>query len=87
MEIIEVNKKIPKLSGLVDKTDYDTKISEIEGKYFATTEHNKIASDILDVKIKQKELVNKSDISNLVANSDLKTKLTALAIKVELKAE
>ena len=52
MEIIEVNKKIPKLNGLVDKTDYDTKISEIEGKYFATTEHNKIASDILDAKIK-----------------------------------
>ena len=36
---------------------------------------------ILDVKIKGKELVDKSDISNLVKNSDLKTKLATLATK------
>ena len=44
-------------------------------------------SEILDAKRKQKELVNKSDISNLARNSDLNTKLTTLATKSELKAE
>ena len=32
-------------------------------------------------KIKQKEFVNKSNISNLVKNSDLNTKLATLATK------
>ena len=69
------------LSGLVKKTDYDSKISKFEGKYFTSSDYNKFASDILDAKIKQKELANKSDISNLVKNSDL------LATKAELKAK
>ena len=38
-------------------------------------------------KVKQKELVNKSNISNLAKNSGLDTKLATLATKVELKAE
>ena len=37
--------------------------------------------------IKQKKLVNKSDISDLVKNSDLNTKLAILAVEAELKAE
>ena len=37
--------------------------------------------------MKQKEFVNKSDISNPVKNSDLNTKLPSLATKPELKAE
>ena len=69
------------LSGLVKKTDYDAKISKFEGKYFTSSDYNKFASDILDAKIKQKELANKFDISNLVKNSDL------LATKAELKAK
>ena len=69
------------LSGLVKKTDYDARISKFEGKYFTSSDYNKFASDILDAKIKQKELANKSDISNLVKNSDL------LATKAELKAK
>ena len=69
------------LNGLVKKTDYDARISKFEGKYFTSSDYNKFASDILDAKIKQKELANKSDISNLVKNSDL------LATKAELKAK
>ena len=46
-----------------------------------------IASDILHAKIKQKELVNKSDISNLLKSYDLDTKLATLAAKVELNPE
>ena len=37
--------------------------------------------------IKQKELVNKSDISNCVKKSELNIKLVTLATKAELKAE
>ena len=38
-----------------------------------TSEYSKFSSDILDAKIKQKEIPNKSDIYNLVKNSDLNT--------------
>ena len=36
-----------------------------------TSDYYKITNDILDSKIKEKELVNEFDISNLVKNSDL----------------
>ena len=36
-----------------------------------TSDYYNITSDILDSKIKEKELVNEFDISNLVKNSDL----------------
>ena len=52
-----------------------------------TSNYNKLSSDILHAKIKQKELVSKSDISNLVKISDLNTKLPTLATKADLKAE
>ena len=38
-----------------------------------TSDYSKFSSDILDAKIKQKEVPNKSDIYNLVKNSDLNT--------------
>ena len=41
---------------------------------------------MVTTKIEQKELLNKSDISDLVKNSDLITKLGTLATKAELKA-
>ena len=44
-------------------------------------------SEILDANIKEKELVDKSNISNLVKNSDLNIKLKTLATKAFLKAE
>ena len=39
------------------------------------------------MKIKEKGLVNKSNVSNLVKISGLDTKLLALATETELKAE
>ena len=66
-----VEKNIDDFTDLVKITDYDAKISDIEGKYFTASDYNKFMSDILDAKIKQKALVKKSDISNLVKNSDL----------------
>ena len=42
-------------------------------------------SDIADAKIKQNVLVDKSNISNLVKNSDLNTKLaTLIFLKTEI---
>ena len=50
----EVGNKVPSVSGLVKKTDYDTKLKYIERKYFTTVDYNKLTSDILDLKINQK---------------------------------
>ena len=86
-KIWDVKNKIPDVSGLVKKTDNNAKISDIEKKYFTTFDYNKFMRDILDGKIKEKELVNKFNISNLIKNFDLNAKLATLARKAELKAE
>ena len=70
-KISEIENKIPNISDLTKKEDQHGEISDIEGKYFTTSDYNKFTSETLDTKIKQKELVNKSDISNLVKDSDL----------------
>ena len=69
------------------KTDYVAKILDIETKYFTTSDYNKFMSEILNTKIKEKGLVNKSDISRLVKKIDLNTNLTILATKADLKTE
>ena len=71
IKISEIENKIPNISDLIKKEDQHAEISDIEGKYFTTSDYNKFTSEILDAKIKQKGLVNKSDISNLVKDSDL----------------
>ena len=86
-EIEEVNNKIPHLSGLVKLTNYDTKIFLIEGKYFTSSDYNKFTSNIFNAKIKQKKLVKKSHISNLIKFFDFNTKLASWSAKAELKAE
>ena len=65
----EVEIKIPDVSGLVKKTNYDARISDIEKKYLTTSDNNRFTSGIFDAKMK-KELVYKSNISNLVKNSN-----------------
>ena len=69
------------------KADYDTKISDIEKKYFTTSYQNKFANEMLDAKIRNKELVDKSDINKFIINSDLDKKIETLATKAELKAQ
>ena len=44
-------------------------------------------SEILNTKIKENGLLEKSDISNVIKISDLNAKLTTLATKAKLKAE
>ena len=54
-----VENKIPSVSNLVKKTDYNTKITDIEnkldnhnhGKYIDTSEFNKSAADVFNVRI------------------------------------
>ena len=86
-KISGIETKVLDISGFVKKTDYDAKISGTEKEYFTTADYNRFTSEPLDAKIKEKEIVNKSDISNLVKNSDLNTKLSTLATKAELKVE
>ena len=69
------------------KADYDKKISDIEKKYFTTSYQNKFANEMLDAKIRNKELVDKSDIYKFIINSDLDKKIETLATKAELKAQ
>ena len=66
-------------------TDSVAKISDIERKHFTMPENNKFTNDILDAKIKK--LVNKSDISGCINNTDLNKKIETQAIEAELKAE
>ena len=80
-------KKTPDLSGLLRKIDYDARISQVVGKYFTNSDYNKFTSDILDAKVKENKLVDQSDNSNLVKNSDLNTKIATLATKAEVKLE
>ena len=73
--------KIPSISNLVKKTDYNTKITEIEkkltdyshDKYITTTEFNKLATDTFNARIVQANLVEKTDFDNKL--SDLNRKI------------
>ena len=60
---------------------------DIKPKYFTTADYNRFTNEKFDLKIKQKELVSKSDIAGFINNSDLNKKVATLATKVELKAE
>ena len=61
--------KIPSVSNLVKKTDYDTKITEIENKltdhnhekYITTPEFNTLAGDVFIPRLAQANLITKTD--------------------------
>ena len=46
-----VESKVPNLSGLAKKTDYEAKILEMDERYFISSDYNKFTSDIVDTKI------------------------------------
>ena len=85
--LIAVENKIPEVSDLVKKTNYGAKISDIETKYFTKLHCNKFTRNILDAKIKVKELIEKSAIAGFINNADLNKKEATLATKGELKVE
>ena len=67
--MIAVENKIPNVSGLVKKTDYNTKISETEkkvshhnhDKYITTLKFNFLAGRIFNARLAQAGLVIKTD--------------------------
>ena len=65
-----IENKIPDISNLVTKTDYDAKILDLESEYVTTADY-KFTSQILDVKIKQEGLVNTSAVAGFINNADL----------------
>ena len=78
-----VEHKIPSISNLVKKTDYNTKITEIEkkltdhnhDKYITTTEFSKLATGTFNARIVQASLVKKADFDNKL--SDLNRKIVS----------
>ena len=64
-----VENKIPNVSNLVKKADYDTEVTEIENKlnnhnrdtYIDTREFNKLAADVFNARLVQANLVAKTD--------------------------
>ena len=48
-----VKNELHNILDLVKKASFDTKISDIESKYFATSDYNKLTNDILDARIKE----------------------------------
>ena len=80
--------KIPSVSSLVKKTDYDTKISELEkkltdhnhDKYITTPEFNTLAASVFSSRLAQANLVTKTDF-----DAKLERKITSNKTKHLLK--
>ena len=78
-----VENKSPDTSNLVKKTDYNTKVTEIEkkltdhshDKYITATEFNKSATDAVNARLVQENLVKKTDFDNKL--SDLNRKIVS----------
>ena len=81
-----VEKKIQNVSDLVKKTKYDAKVSEIYIKYFNRSDYDNFTTDILNTKIKKKELVDESDISRFKYKFDLEKNIRTLGAKADSTA-
>ena len=94
--LIVVENKIPSARSLVKKTDYDTKLSELEKKltdhnhdeYITTPEFNTLAANVLNAKLTQANLITKTNFDDKV--SSLNRKITSnksknLLVEIELK--
>ena len=58
-----VENKIPTVSYLVKKAEYNAKISDMEIKCYTASDYNKFTSNTLDEKIKQEKLINEYDLN------------------------
>ena len=78
-----IENKMPNVSSLVKRTDYNTKISETEkkttdhdhDKYITTPEFNKLTAGSFAARLAYANLANKSDITNFVKQIDFDEKL------------
>ena len=83
-----VENKIPSVTNLVKKTDYNTKVSEIEKKNITTPEFNKLTLENFAERLKQANLVTKTDFDNKMISLDRKitsNKANQLVTENELK--
>ena len=87
--------KIPSVSNLVKKTDYNTNVSDIENKlnnhnhdkYIDTPEFNKLAADVFNARLAQANLITKTDFDAKLSNLNRKitqNKTKQLLIENEL---
>ena len=71
--------EIPDVSNLVKKTDYSTKVTEIENKlnnlnhdkYTDTPEFNKLAANVFNARLVQGNLVTKTDFDDKLLNLNM----------------
>ena len=85
--------KIPSISNLVKKTDYNTKVTEIENKlnnhnhdkYIDTSEFNILAVDVFNARTAQANLVTKTDFDSKLRNLNKKKILQIKQNKYLLK--
>ena len=79
-----VESRIPNISSLIKKSDYNTKTSENEikistdhdhDKYVTTQEFDKLTSENFTARLKQANLASKNDIANFVKKTDFDNKL------------
>ena len=74
--MIIVENKIPSVSGLVKKTEYNTKTTDIENKlnnhnhdeYVATSEFNTLAANVFNAKLAKANLITKTDFDAKLSN-------------------
>ena len=91
-----VENKVPDVSSLVEKTDYNRKITEIGNKltdhnydkYITTPEFNKLAANNFPSRLKQAKLVTKPDFEDNLKSINQKinsNKTEILLVETELK--
>ena len=87
---------MPNISSLVNKTDYNTKITEIEkkltdhnyDKYITTSEFNNLADDVFNARLARANLITKTDFDakmSILNRKVTKNKLKHLLAENELK--
>ena len=91
-----VENKVPNISSLVKKTDYNTKITEIEnrlidhnrGKNITTPEFNRLTAENFAARLKQANLVTKADFDDKLKSLNQKSnpdKTEHLLVENELR--
>ena len=90
-----VENKIPDVSNLVKKSDYNTKVTEIENKltnhnhdrYIDTQKFNKLTADVFNARIAQTNLITKTELDSRLSSLNRKiisNKTKHLLIEYEL---
>ena len=51
-----VGNKIPNVSSLIKKSDYDAEVKDIKNKYFTTSDYTKFTNNVFNAKITEKNV-------------------------------